>query len=578
MNDNSLYDGILRDLSSGEFQSLDRRSQTLQDIFMHLEIGTTTTAFSLIPKLDDLEYEQNRAEIAKLAGVRPSALDKLRRQDEKQKNEGKLQGRALSLPEPVPAPEPQDGAKLLDDIAAQIRRFVAADVVSIDAIMLWIVFAHIAQKAPVCPNLVFSSAVKACGKSTALDVVSRLVPKPLSVSNISVAALFRTVELLSPTLLIDEADAMFRQNDDLRTLVNAGFTKSAAQVVRIVGDDNEPRLFTVYAPKAIALIGSLPDTIESRSVIIRMRRRLPDEPIERLRSDRDQGFQPLLARIARWTLDNADEILAQEPEIDPSLSDRQADVWRELLRIADFAGCNWPQRARIAALELCAKQTDEGDLGIRLLVDIQRIFSEQPDRQKWPTQTIANELNALDDAAWSEFNAGRGIRPNKISRILTHFDIKPTTIREGNKTAKGYLVDAFAEAFLRYLPQKGNNVTNTTNYLQDNGIKCYEKVTVTFPKSNIQNDGQLFDSTGEAFEERPTFTNDDLAIVGRVFEQLVESEKARTGGNTVGICIAAWRLASAVKGVSFGVFDAAKAYYDKLGYLKEKRGYVQLTA
>jgi len=233
--------------------------------------------------------------------MRASALDALRK---KPSQEQEKQGRALSLPEPVPAPEPQDGTKLLDDVAKQVRRFVVADKISIDTITLWIVFAHIAQKAPVCPNLVLTSAVKACGKSTALDVVSRLVPKPLSVASISVAALFRTVELLSPTLLIDEADAMFKQNDELRTLTNAGFTKTAAQVARIVGDDNEPRLFNVYAPKAIALIGNLPDTIESRSVIIRMRRRLLDEQIERLRSDRDQDFAPLASRIARWILDN----------------------------------------------------------------------------------------------------------------------------------------------------------------------------------------------------------------------------------------------------------------------------------
>ena len=350
MSDKPLYDSIGRDLSGGTIQSLDRRSQTLQDIYIHLEAGTTTTALSLIPALNELEYEKNRKQIAEAAGVRPAALDRLRKQAAKDENSNKLQGRALRLPEPVPAPEPQDGTKLLDDVAKQVRRFVVADQVSIDAITLWIVFAHIAQKAPCCPNLVFSSAVKACGKSTALDVVSRLVPKPLSVSNISVAALFRTVEMLSPTLLIDEADSIFRQNDDLRTLTNAGFTKTAAQVARTVGEDNEPRLFTVYVPKTIALIGTLPDTIESRSVIIRMRRRLPDEQIQRLRSDKDQGFQPILARIARWATDNAERVLAQEPEIDPSLSDRQADVWRELLRIADFAGGEWPQRARIAAL------------------------------------------------------------------------------------------------------------------------------------------------------------------------------------------------------------------------------------
>ena len=575
MSDKPLYDSIGRDLSGGTIQSLDRRSQTLQDIYIHLEAGTTTTALSLIPALNELEYEQNRKQIAEAAGVRPAALDRLRKQAAKDENSNKLQGRALRLPEPVPAPEPQDGTKLLDDVAKQVRRFVVADQVTIDAITLWIVFAHIAQKAPCCPNLVFSSAVKACGKSTALDVVSRLVPKPLSVSNISVAALFRTVEMLSPTLLIDEADSIFRQNDDLRTLTNAGFTKTAAQVARTVGEDNEPRLFTVYVPKTIALIGTLPDTIESRSVIIRMRRRLPDEQIERLRSDKDQGFQPILARIARWATDNAERVLAQEPEIDPSLSDRQADVWRELLRIADFAGGEWPQRARIAALELCAKQSDEGDLSVRLLSDIQKIFAEQPERTKWPSQALVDELNAMDEAPWKEINHGRELTSNRLARMLARFEIRPETRKERNKSFKGYLTKPFDDAFSRYLQNNRGTVTSEVNYLQNSNLQGYNLVTVTDGIRNFETEGgtmaanESVESDGTPSKSEPT--NETLEAIARVFSKLLET-------NREGLCVANWRLSCAAEGVPFEAFDVAKNYYNALAYYVTEHGVVKLVA
>jgi len=575
MSDKPLYDSIGRDLSGGTIQSLDRRSQTLQDIYIHLEAGTTTTALSLIPALNELEYEKNRKQIAEAAGVRPAALDRLRKQAAKDENSNKLQGRALRLPEPVPAPEPQDGTKLLDDVAKQVRRFVVADQVTIDAITLWIVFAHIAQKAPCCPNLVFSSAVKACGKSTALDVVSRLVPKPLSVSNISVAALFRTVEMLSPTLLIDEADSIFRQNDDLRTLTNAGFTKTAAQVARTVGEDNEPRLFTVYVPKTIALIGTLPDTIESRSVIIRMRRRLPDEQIERLRSDKDQGFQPILARIARWATDNAERVLAQEPEIDPSLSDRQADVWRELLRIADFAGGEWPQRARIAALELCAKQSDEGDLSVRLLSDIQKIFAEQPERTKWPSQALVDELNAMDEAPWKEINHGRELTSNRLARMLARFEIRPETRKERNKSFKGYLTKPFDDAFSRYLQNNRGTVTSEVNYLQNSNLQGYNLVTVTDGIRNFETEGgtmaanESVESDGTPSKSEPT--NETLEAIARVFSKLLET-------NREGLCVANWRLSCAAEGVPFEAFDVAKNYYNALAYYVTEHGVVKLVA
>jgi putative DNA primase/helicase len=294
-----------------------------------------------------------------------------------------------------------------------------------------------------------------------------------------------------------------------------------------------------------------------------MRRRLPDEAIERLRSDKDQGFQPLLARIARWTQDNAEKILAQEPEIDPALSDRQADVWRELLRIADTAGGSWPQRARIAAIELCAKQSDDGDLGIRLLSDIQKIFAEQPERTKWPSQLLVDELNALDEAPWKEINHGRELTTNRLARMLARFEIRTCTLRDGSKTPKGYSADSFKDVFSRYLPSNRNTATNADNSIAENEIKCCGNVSVADVKRNID------DVEGETMESG-NFTNDDLAIVASVFQRLIETNKN-------GLCLANWRLSCAAEGVPPEAFDAAKKYYDQLGvYRHVSRGVVAI--
>ena len=434
--------------------------------------------------LPEIEYEQRRKELAAEYNVRTSALDKLRRKPDAQR-----QGQALKLEDPIPAPDPQDGKRLLDDLTAIIGRYIAADAGSIDAMALWAVFAHIADRAAVCPNLAFISATKACGKSTALDVVSRLVPRSINIANITPAALFRVIELAHPSLIIDEADALFRQNEELRCLLNAGFTRSAAQVLRTVGDDYEPRVFTVWTPKSFALIGRLPDTLESRSVVIHMRRRLPDEAIDRLRSDRDQGFVELQSRISRFVLDNVEAILGDEPELPEALSDRQADVWRELFRIADIAGGDWPERARRAALELCAKSDDDGDLSIRLIADLKTIFAELPERDMWPSQAIVDALNGLDEAPWAEMNNGKGLTTNKLARMLQRFEIKTKTVRIGNRTPKGYTAASFADIFARYLPNNRNTKQNTDISLQNNNIKCCGNVSVADSNRNIQEAG-----------------------------------------------------------------------------------------
>ena len=534
---NEMYSSILAEIT-GQQPAADTGSETLQDIFAHLEAGTVRTALSLIPRLDAVEYEQNRQRIAELAGVRPSALDDLRKQAKREENDN-LQGRRLVLQAPEPAAEPQNGLQLLNDVAAQIRRFVAADAASIDAIALWAAFTHLADKAQVCPLLAITSATKACGKSTCLEAISRLVPKPISAANITVAALFRVVEAAQPTLLIDEADTMFRQNDELRCLLNAGFTRSAAQVVRVVGDDYEPRLFTVWGPKAIALIGALPDTLQSRSIIIRMRRRLPDEQIERLRADCDQNFAVLRSRIARFALDNAAAILAHDPKMPDGLSDRQADCWRELIRIADTVGGDWPERARRAALELCARQDDEDDLSVRLLADLQTIMNELPER-KWPSQALVDALNALDEAPWADLNHGKGLTTNRLARMLARFQISAKKLRTGTHTANGYLTADFMDAFQRYLPQKRNTGTLCDNSLPDNELKCSTFVPVPLSKRNI--------------------STERLALASQIAGKLLEASPT--------VPLAQWRQECVRQGLSDDEITQAETYMLELGLLQ----------
>jgi len=56
------------------------------------------------------------------------------------------------------------------------------------------------------PRLSISSPTKGCGKTTLLDVLSRLVLRPLLAPNVTPAAVFRVIERDNSCLLIDEAD------------------------------------------------------------------------------------------------------------------------------------------------------------------------------------------------------------------------------------------------------------------------------------------------------------------------------------------------------------------------------------
>jgi hypothetical protein len=181
-------------------------------------------------------------------------------------------------------------ADILDDIVHFVRRFVVLDEGQADAVALWIAHTHAIEAAETTPYLAISSAEKKSGKSRlGLEVFQLLVREPLPSMNISDAALFRAIEELSPTLLLDEADAVIkaREREELRGLLNAGYRRGA--VAYRMGGTNRSKLerFKVFSAKAFIGIGNfLPDTLVDRSIPIRLKRRTREEPIERFHASR----------------------------------------------------------------------------------------------------------------------------------------------------------------------------------------------------------------------------------------------------------------------------------------------------
>jgi hypothetical protein len=215
----------------------------------------------------------------------------------------KGQGRALELPDAVPWEEPVDGAALAAALAADARRFVVVSDSQICAIALWVLHTYALAAFGISPRLCVSSPVAGCGKTTLLDWLASVVRRPLEAVNISASATFRTIELAQPTLLVDEADTLLRENEELRSVLNSGH-RFGASVIRTAGDDFEPRAFATWGAVAIALIGKLPPTLESRSISVELRRKLRSEIVVRWRSGREAALT--LARQARrWAIDKS---------------------------------------------------------------------------------------------------------------------------------------------------------------------------------------------------------------------------------------------------------------------------------
>lgn len=360
------------------------------------------------------------------------------------------------------------GDSILDDVHAAFCRFVAfPSPQAADAAVLWTAATHAMPVWQHAPRLVARSPQKRCGKSRLMDVIGETCRKPLLTVNASVNAIFRSIGEDPPTLLVDEADTLFgtkraaENNEDLRGLINAGHQRGRT-ALRCDGPKHKPKEFATFSMVMLASIGALPDTIEDRAVVIRMRRRAPGERVAPFRTRRDQpALNRLREDLAEWIAEYRDELGDAEPAMD--LEDRQADTWEPLIAVGDLAGGDWPARARNAAAFLCAEAVTadaEATLSITLLADIKGLF-EDFTIGFMPSQELVNRLCKLEDSPWRE----DFLSTMKLAAMLREFGIKPRRNSAGDQ--RGYRFEDFTDTLRRYLRQDPSDGVKTAPDLQE---------------------------------------------------------------------------------------------------------------
>jgi len=387
-----------------------------------------------------------------------------------------------------PWPEPVDAKLLLDTLRLTLRRFLVLPKWVAETLALWILHTYAFEWRDVSTYLGVESPERRCGKTTLLTILCRLVNRPVVSANVSSPAFFRAIEELKPTLMIDEADRFLKSKNDLQGILNAGYHRPTAYVLRMVnqskrvspslppreerGGERRPSarssgsrvhgevspdavqsgsalaFFSCWCPKVISQIGRLPETLADRCIVFRMQRKTPNEECERIRN---LETITLRRQCARFVLDHGKQISNARPELPKSLNDRAADIWEPLFVLADLAGGEWPELARQAAVSLSASAEDTNSIG-SLLLDIFVLFAvEETDRMF--TRTLLDGLNQRTDRPWAEMRNGKEITDLWLSQQLRPYGIRPRTVRIGDSRAKGYFQEDFMETFRRYIPR-----------------------------------------------------------------------------------------------------------------------------
>ena len=355
-----------------------------------------------------------------------------------------------------PSPHPVSGAQLLDAICDALSRYLVLPPYAAEAMALWVLHAWTIAAWEISPLLIVVSPTKQCGKSTLLAILFWFLPRSELFANATASPIFRLIEDARPeipTFLFDEGDSYFKPDkEDLRGIINSGWMRATARVIRTDGDGNKRRArrFSTWAAKVIATIKAVADTLMDRGIIIKMRRATKSEKktVQRFLMRDTPQFSELRGKCLRWATDEMARLADADPTLPDELANRPADNWRPLIAVADAAGGDWPKRARDAALELSGLAGKE-DRSIDLLADIRRVFDSNG--EDWlGAEALVEKLVELPETPWAEWRHGdRQITSRGVAKMLREFEIES----DDKHRPRRYWRRDFEQVWSSYLPE-----------------------------------------------------------------------------------------------------------------------------
>jgi hypothetical protein len=358
-------------------------------------------------------------------------------------------------------------ATLLADTEVFYRRFLATLTADHFALLaVWTAHTYVVDLAYATVYLHITSAERGSGKSRLLEVANLIVCRPSGLTvNISGAALFRELHAGEVvTLLLDEVDNFLNGGKvesetrrDVLAILNGGYTRGAT-AARMIGAGTKGemvRRYEVFGPKMLSGLGELPDTLATRSLRFGMKKRTPDETVERfrIRFAAPQG-EALRERFEAWASSQQvrDKLGRAEPAMPEELEDRLMDAAEQLVAIADLAGGEWGAgvRAALVVVSRTGAIAGDGSRGTRLLGDL-REATGAIDRDRYSMNELVEALNRLEESEWSSWHKDAGFTTRDLGRLLKPYGIASQTVAIGRERVKGYTAGQLADAFTRYL-------------------------------------------------------------------------------------------------------------------------------
>jgi hypothetical protein len=343
---------------------------------------------------------------------------------------------------------------LITKIVNTIRRFVfIRDDRLYLLIAIWTIATYIYECFDYMPLLWVNSPTKRSGKTRLLEVLAQLVSRSSGLLiNPSESILFHNTDK-GVTLFLDEVEKLQQKNSDLygavMAILNSGFQKGAT-VSRMRHDkdrDFREVRYRTYGPKVIAGIKSVTDTIEDRSLVIRMVRRVRStEKVERFRlRTLTAELGGIVLQLKIWAAAKSSVIqkiydnMQSEPEALKGCDDRFLDIVEPLLAIAAHADAEYANSGRRIFDDLVAllhdlgedREETQSEAAIASSVEIIGSVLADDNERFIPSTDMLKKFQAHPATAW--------IKSTKsLATFLSKLGLRPKPDAQGKK--RGYFL------------------------------------------------------------------------------------------------------------------------------------------
>jgi hypothetical protein len=301
---------------------------------------------------------------------------------------------------------------------------------------LWLMGTYVHQMFFGFPYIHFN-APKGCGKSHLMYLMQTIAFNGQSSIDTTGANLYREIDAHSCTIFLDEVEQYTGKTKDVErnssnmAIINSGNRKGGIikRQEKISGVFVTVK-YRAYAPKCFGGINEITPTMRSRSVGIRLQKRLLSEKTKAYRpndalKEREQTIRDHCYQFALQYAQEINQFTESEPSVLWSLAglyDRELEIWFPILVMAQLVdeckGNNAVGQEMIAMQKISTTKKTEADLTddpiMRAISGLDGLLDENKDETKFSCAEVAIYFKEnVEELHWLDLEKGAAITVGK---------------------------------------------------------------------------------------------------------------------------------------------------------------------